>query len=363
MIRTFRYSFILAKIYGMLARSFIGENYREILRLKRVQDIYDRLYPGERAEKPEHHLTAELEARIVQSGIATMIFVLDLMGEPEEILVHILRKFEYQGVKSLLRGLAPASAGSAAGSAEGTAEGTAEGSAAGSPPHGATAEELVPAQVWDLGRYGSVDLAHSRDPLASIEESPYAWVVPLAKTTPIVRIENMLDQEYYRRLLALTRALHAKDRTGVSRLVHLEIGLADVLWALRLRFSFGMDAEKARDLLIPGVLEAERRAVAQAFDIPADSIEGWRKWRFGWLVEDQLSESFQAPDPVRAEQKGTRRLYIRAHQLFHQDPFTLTPIVAFFKLKEYEVGLLKTAVEALRLSVSAQDILALVGAT
>jgi len=355
MIRTFRYAFILAKIYGMLARSFIGENYRDILRLKRVQDIYDRLYPGERAEKPEHQLTTELEARIVQSGIASMIFVLDMLGEPEEILVHILRKFEYQGVKSVLRGLAPALAGSAAGSAE--------GSTAGSPPYGAAAEELASAQVWDLGRYGSVDLVHSRDLLASIEESPYAWVVPLVKTTPIVRIENMLDQEYYRRLLALTRALHAKDRTGVSRLVHLEIGLADVLWALRLRFSFGMDAEKARDLLIPGMLDSERRAVAQAFDIPADSIEGWRKWRFGWLVEDQLSESFQAPDPVRAEQKGTRRLYIRAHQLFHQDPFTLTPIVAFFKLKEYEVGLLKTAVEALRLSVSEQDVLALVGAT
>jgi vacuolar-type H+-ATPase subunit C/Vma6 len=341
MIRTFRYAFILAKIYGMLARSFIGQNYRDILRLKRVQDIYDRLYPGERAEKPEHQLTTELEARIVQSGIAAMIFVLDMLGEPEEILVHILRKFEYQGVKSVLRGLAPAADGSTEGSTEGT----------------------LPPQVWDLGRYGSVDLAHSRDPLSSIRDSPYAWVVPLARTTPIVRIENMLDQEYYRRLLALTRALPAKDRKGVSRLVQLESSLADVLWALRLRFSFGMELEKARDLLIHGMLEAERRAVAQAFDIPADSIEGWRKWRFGWLVEDQLTESFRAPDPVRAEQKGTRRLYTRAHQLFHQDPFTLTPIVAFFKLKEYEVGLLKTAVEALRLSVSEQDILALVGAT
>jgi vacuolar-type H+-ATPase subunit C/Vma6 len=332
MIPTFRYSFVLAKIYGMLARSFVGDNYRQILRLKRVQDIYDRLYPGERAEKPEHQLTLELEARIVQSGIATMIFVMDLMGEPEQILVHVLRKFEYQGVKSVLRGLAPT-------------------------------EERGAAQVWDLGRFGSVDLAHAADPLAAIGESPYAWVLPLLKTTPIVRIENMLDQEYYRQLLALTRALPQKDRAGVSRLVHLEIGLADVLWALRLRFAFGMDAEKARGLLIPGMLEAERRAVEQAFEIPADSIEGWRKWRFGWLVEDQLSESFRAPDPVRAEQKGTRRLYTRAHQLFHQAPFTLTPIVAFFKLKEYEVGLLKTAVEALRLSVSEQDVLALVGAT
>lgn len=351
MIRTFRYSFVLAKIYGMLARSFIGDNYRQILRLKRVQDIYDRLYPGERAEKPEHQLTLELEARIVQSGIATMIFVMDLMGEPEQILVHVLRKFEYQGVKSVLRGLPPAVLVSG------------EETPRAVPPRGGAPEERGASQVWDLGRFGSVDLAHAADPLAAIGESPYAWVLPLLKTTSVVRIENMLDQEYYRELLALTRALPQKDRAGVSRLVHLEIGLADVLWALRLRFAFGMDADRARGLLIPGLLEAERRAVEQAFEIPADSIEGWRKWRFGWLVEDQLSESFRAPDPVRAEQKGTRRLYTRAHQLFHQDPFTLTPIVAFFKLKEYEVGLLKTAVEALRLSVSEQDVLALVGAT
>jgi vacuolar-type H+-ATPase subunit C/Vma6 len=347
MIRTFRYSFILAKIYGMLARTYVGENYREILRLKKVQDLYDRLYPGERAEKPEHQLTAELEARIAQSGIAAMTYVLDSLGDPPEILVHILRKFEYQAVKSHLRSLAQGAAAPAEG---------------GAPARATAAQEPSGPQAWDLGRYGSIDLAHSVDVIATIESSSYAWVLPLLKTTPVVRIENMLDQEYYRLLLALTRALHLKDRAGVSRLVNLEITLTDVLWALRLRFAFGLEAEKARELLIPGLLDAERRAVEQSFDIPADSIEGWRKWKFGWLVEDQLSESFKAPDPVRAEQKAARRLYARAHQLFHQDPFTLTPLVAFFKLKEYEVGFLKTAVEALRLSVSEQDVLTLVGA-
>ena len=76
----------------------------------------------------------------------------------------------------------------------------------------------------------------------------------------------------------------------------------------------------------------------QAFEIPPDSVEGWRKWRYGWLIDDQLSESFQAPDPVRAERQAARRMYTRSHQLFHQDPFTLTPLVAFFRLKEYEAS-------------------------
>jgi vacuolar-type H+-ATPase subunit C/Vma6 len=345
MIRTFRYSFILAKIYGMLARTWVGANFRDLLRLRRVQDLYDRLFPGERAEKPEHQLTADLELRVAQAGVAAMTYVLDSLGDPPEILVHILRSFEYQGVKSLLR----------ASVAGGSPEGTRAGGPAGA--RGGRAEPPAP----DLGRYGTVDFS-ATGPGDALEGTPYAWAAALLATTPVARIENMLDQHYYRRLLELTRALPRRDRAGVSRLVGMEIALADAVWALRLRFAFGLDAEKARELLVPGLSDADRRAVELSFDIPADSIEGWRKWRFGWLVEDQLSESFKAPDPVRAEQKATRRLYARAHHLFHQDPFTLTPLVAFFKLKKYEVSFLNTAVEALRLSVSEQDVLALVGA-
>ncbi|HTP58642.1 MAG TPA: hypothetical protein VMM82_06965, partial [Spirochaetia bacterium] len=57
-----------------------------------------------------------------------------------------------------------------------------------------------------------------------------------------------------------------------------------------------------------------------------------------------------------------RRLVRKAHQLCHEDPFTLTPIVAYFKLKELEMGMLKIAVEALHLSVSEHDVLSMLGA-
>jgi vacuolar-type H+-ATPase subunit C/Vma6 len=330
MNRTSRYAFVQAKLYGILARSFVGQNYRDILRLKNVSELYDTLFPGQRAEQPEHAVTEALEGRIAKAAVEAMIYVLDLLGDSPEILVHMLRKREYHDLKAALRGLA---------------RGNAERAAA-----------------LDLGPYAGVALAGAKDTAEAIRKSPYAWVIPLLETTPLFEIENRLDRDYYVRLLELAKGLPSRDRTGVLRLVNVQIALANVIWALRLRFFFGLDGEKARPLLIPGMVDAQRKALELVFEIPSDAAEEWRKWKYGWLLEDQLGESFKAPDPVRAEQKADQRLYTRAHQLFHQGPFTLCPLAAYFTLKEYEAALLKTAAEAIALSIPENDVLAIVGA-
>lgn len=329
MIRTFRYAFVLAKIYGILRRSFVGENYRDILRLRTLAELSDRLFPGARAELPETQLTAELERRVLADGIRTMVFVLDLLVDPHPVLVHLLRRFEYLTVKSALRTIA----------------------------HGLASEPVD----WDLGRWDSFARPEGGSWEEAIKESPYAWVLPLLRNESLLAAENALDKEYYEQLLRLVRELPRRDRVGVQKLVFLEATLTNISWALRLRFFFGMDSERAAGFLIAGLADAARRAVMQVFEIPADSVEGWRSWKYGWLLEDQLTESFQAPDPTRVDQQVARRLYTRAHQLFHQDPFTLTPIVAFFRLKEYEAMMLATALEALRLGVSGEEVLGLAG--
>ena len=107
MSRTSRYAYILAKIYGILARTFVGANYRDILRLRSVTELYDRLYPGERPAAPEYQLTADLERRAAEDAVRTMVSVLEMIGDPPELLVHLLRRYEYLTVKSVLRTLAP----------------------------------------------------------------------------------------------------------------------------------------------------------------------------------------------------------------------------------------------------------------
>ncbi len=258
-----------------------------------------------------------------------MTYVLDYFKDPPPILVHTARKLEYQNVKSVVRGIA----------------------------HG----RLDNLRIWDLGKYASVRLSDGRDYEKAIAGSPYAWVLPLLGTLPLAQVENRLDRDYYDRFMQLARALPARDRAGVVRLANAEIALVNVIWALRLRFYFKLDAAKAAGLLIGGTSSSVRSAIAEAFEIPSDSTDGWRKWRYGWLLEDQLADSFTAPDPMRAEQKASQALYARAHLAFHQNPFTLGPLVAYFKLKEYEASLLGIAVEALRLSVPGQDVLDIVG--
>lgn len=331
MSRASRYGFILAKIYGITARSFIGKNFQDLLRLKKLSELHDTLFPDEKLSSADQPVAEDLEVRIVQAGIDAMTYVLDFLGEPVEILVHVLRRLEYQNVKTIIRAL-----------------------------HGGSTAGM---RLWDLGAYAGLRLTGVKDYEKALKSSPYAWILPRLAETPIAQVENALDLDYYARFLDLAKRLPSRDRTGILRLVYLEAGLANVIWALRLRFYFGMDEARALPLLIPGLSSAQKAAVSQAFQIAPDAIEEWRKWKYGWLLEDQLGESFQAPNPQRAEQKAAGMLYTRAHQIFHQSPFTLCPLVAYFKLKEYEIALLKTAVEALHFSLPEQDVLAMVGAS
>jgi vacuolar-type H+-ATPase subunit C/Vma6 len=330
MSRTTRYGFILAKVYGIMARSYVGKNFQDVLHLKKLSELYDLLYPGERPEGPESRLPIDLEARIVVSGIAQMTYVLDYLDEPVPILVHVLRRLEYQNLKTMIRGMSGGS--------------TADG------------------RLWDLGKYAGLRLAEPKDRQKAIKDSPYAWVLPLLAETPIAQIENRLDQDYHTRFLHLTEELPGRDRVGVLRLAKLEITLANVTWALRLRFFFGMEWERARKLFIPQPGDTDRKALARVFEMQPDSADEWRKWKYGWLLADQLNESFRAPDPLRAEHKASQMLATRARQSFHQNPFTLGPLVAFFKLKEHETSMLKTAVEAIHLSLPEQEVLAIAGA-
>jgi vacuolar-type H+-ATPase subunit C/Vma6 len=330
MSRTSHYAFIMAKVYGIIARSFVGASFRDLLRLKSLAELSDHLFPGEPAASSQEPLPLELEARIVRASIDAMTYVLDYFHEPPPILVHAARKLEYQNVKSVVRGIVHGSAD-------------------------------MP-RIWDLGKYAGIRLSGGADPEKAIKASPYSWILPLLTTVPLAQLENMLDKEYYDRFMKLARELPPRDRAGVVRLVGAEIALANVIWALRLRFYFKCDAARALGLLIGGTSSSVRAAIAESFEIPADSTDGWRKWRYGWLLEDQLAESFTAPDPMRAEQKASQNLYARAHQSFHQNPFTLGPLVAYFKLKEYEASFLGIAVEALHLSVPEQDVLEIVGA-
>ena len=321
--------FLLAKMYGTIARSYLGANFRDLLRLKSLADLQALLWPSGDAEAHAALPAAEIEGHIGRDALAAMRSVLEYLEEPDAILVHLFRKAEYQNLKVVLRGMA---------------EGRVETS-----------------RLQDLGGYAGLPLDGVTDFEKAIKASPYSWTLAARKAASRARLENMIDRDYYIELSKLAKALPAPGRTGILRYVRLEISVTNAVWALRLRFSFGMDEVSARPLFVPGLGGTARRAVARSFEIPPDALDEWRRWPFGWLLADQFGEAFRSPDPIRAEAVASQRLYVRAHQLLHQYPLTLCPVVAYFVLKQREAALLKTAVEMLALGMPEKELLALVG--
>ncbi len=123
----------------------------------------------------EQALAEDIEVKIVRAGIDAMTYVLDFLGEPVEILVHVLRKLEYQNVKTIIRGL-----------------------------HGGSIEGM---RLWDLGKYAGIRLTDVKDYEKALRASPYSWILPRMQETPIAQIENALDLDYYAKFLDLAHRL------------------------------------------------------------------------------------------------------------------------------------------------------------
>ena len=153
MSRTSRYAFILAKMYGGMAKTYTGANIKDLLRLRGLEEVYDLLFPGERAAAQKEPLSVNLETRIMREGIRSMSRILFLLRDPPDILVHILRKFEYQSLKAMIRSLVRPEA-----------------------------EEPV---VWDLGSYGLLRPEKRRDLEKTIATSRYAWILPHVRSKPL----------------------------------------------------------------------------------------------------------------------------------------------------------------------------------
>jgi vacuolar-type H+-ATPase subunit C/Vma6 len=329
MTRSSRRVYLLAKVYGRVAHSFLGSSFRDLLRLKSLADLHAALWPGPVAEGQAAPTVDDLESRVTESVVREILSILESLGEPEEILVHLARRFELQTLRLTLRGVQTGS--------------------------------FDPSAAIPLGRWASLRLDDSRDAEKSLLASPYAWSVAALASRPVAMVENEADRRYFGELVRLAQALPAPDRLGVLRYVLLEVALVNAVWALRLRVTYGMDAAAARPLMVPGMGAVTGRAVFEAFEIPLDSAEEWRRWRFGWLLEDQLADQFRQPDPVGAEARASQRLFVRAHQLLHQFPGSVCPYVAYIALKQQEAAMLRTAIETVSLRIPEKDALTLAG--
>jgi vacuolar-type H+-ATPase subunit C/Vma6 len=317
-------AYVYAKACGIHSKSFVGRNVRTITGAASMPELFRRLFPDRDANLPGKSLVDELQKSFDAKQISDCSRILRSFSTPPPILVHYLRAFEVLNVKTILRAVLDE-------------------------------ERELPA-LRDIGRWATIRPERYPDLEAMLSGTAYSWLSAGLGTETIHDIEYGLDLRYYRELLERARGIGGKGGRAVASLVELEIILRNITWALRLRIYYGMEREAVASLLIGEEFSLTGPALAQ-FDFPLDSFASWEKWNYAFLVSPGAAG--KGPwriDPRDVENRASRFLYRKTSSQFHRFPFTLNTAACFFKLKEFEAGIVRSVSEGIQLSMNEGEI-------
>lgn len=341
--KTFRYGYIQAKLHALVGESFIRRDIRPLARGEDARDLAKQLFPERSYDLPEKALVRQLQMDLDQDMFTLIRRILRLLSPPPPVIVHLLRKYEYRTVRALARACV-----------------NQEGSGRSDRPDSVTIESR-----WDLGPFGTFRLPDSAEiPMAVLDGTPYEWVRAALAKQPVFEIEGRLDRQYYAELLELARKVPRSDSSGVLDLALLEANLQNYVWILRLRTYFSVfqsEPSSIVPLLVPVTPRFPDKVTKALIELPLDSSDSVRSFRYRWLFEGQFIGGAQRIDPSAAEAAAEMYLYRKAKRYFYQYPFCLGLVYAFCKLKEFEVARITTILEGVKMSLSEQELLQAAG--
>jgi vacuolar-type H+-ATPase subunit C/Vma6 len=344
-------AYVYAKTCGVIGKSFVGKRIPLLASANRLSDLDRLVFPDSFRELPERELIVDLERRILDRSVAQILNIVNAYEKPPELLIRLLRVYEYADLKSALVALAGGEK---------------------------TAPDWTP-----LGRFGTVHFGFYPDLKAMLKNTEFAFLLkepggtarassagrPVSENaaTPDGEIDNIrmqtkLDRRYYTALWESLLELPKYDRGGIGKILEEEISLRNVTWALRLRTYYRMDAEEVKEHLV-FIKKRGGQSLAQdaldSLELPLDTRADWEKWRRAGFLNRETPDKHWTADPRHFQNAASVYLYRMARLYFRRRPVSMDTPACFIKLKQYEEDLLTSMAEALNLGISSKDVFSL----
>jgi hypothetical protein len=321
-------SYVFAKACGIVGKSFVGKRIPRLLGLGRLSELDRLVFPASGRDLPERELLLDLENRIIGRSARQILSIVGSFSRPPELLVRLVRSYEYSDLKSCLALLA--------------------GDPAGSRPGGGK-------PAWtDIGPFGTVRFESFPDLPAMLGGTEFEFLLKKDLSSPEL-LQTELDRLYYTKLWEALKKLPKNDRRAPERILGEEISLRNTVWALRLRIYYGMETGRIRDRLMP----SPGADTLAALELPLDNREAWKGWgRESFLNAAHPGEPWKL-DPRYFQNAASEYLYRLALHAFRRRPLSLDTGFCFIKLKQFEEDLLTSVAEGLGLGMSGRDVFSL----
>ncbi|MDR3161311.1 MAG: V-type ATPase subunit [Spirochaetaceae bacterium] len=349
-------AYAFAKACGIIGKSFVGKRMSRLRSVGRLTELDRLVFPRSSRDLPERELLRDLERRIIDRSVNQIALIVDSFANPPELLIRLVRSYEYGDVKNALAGII-------------------EGS--GKKP-----------EFTGLGAFGTVNFDAYPQIKDMFRGTEFAFLLDVDMFPEgeegrnegfLNRLQMELDRRYYTYLWNALFSLAPADRKAIERILSEEIALRNAAWSLRLRTYYGMAPQETEEFLIPigigrrydgeGASPASRRGKTLADDARAslsmalDYRPDWEKWKRAALLNPEGSDEHWRADPRYFQNAASEYLYRLARRSFYRTPFTVDSIACFIKLKQFEEDILTSVAEGLGLGLSAEDIFSMLEVT
>jgi len=321
----FELGYVYARVSGAISKSFLGAKALPLTKPSRAADLWRIVFRDTPPALPETILIAQAERRRTAQALAQFRKLVDDLEAPEPFFIALRRKAEFGYVKRiLLHAKRHAPRGEL-------------------PPNDDPSLEAS----YDIDKYPDLDSMFSKGRYSWIDESALA---------DLPETENRLDRQFYTELWKEAQAISPSKAAAIPRLIREEAELQNLVWALRLKRYYRMEASEIEARLIDLKGIDIKRDALTAITLRQDHREDWKAWAYESLLGGEAGRLDSWLFDVRDfERAAHRRLYSSVRRALRLEPFSYTPLYCFFKLKEYETAAVLGAFEAARLGAPPEE--------
>lgn len=328
-------AYIYAKASGSISKSFVESRTSKLFEAKSLGDLWTLLFKTPAPLIPEVLLAQEIEKEAFRRFINQYIDFISCFDHPDTFLSDQFFIYEVENLKEIGAALC--------------------------------AGETECPELVDLKGFSSLHTEKWPDIKAITAETEYSWYNKIPGKHEQQAMELKLDLQAYRHIWNSIHTVHDETRAGLINFFTEAFVLKNSIWALRLKLYYNLPKEEIISKLIVVTdgspsMDPIAGPVLKLLDKDVDKFDDWSDWKYSDFLNPYVPGNLWQIDPLWIEKKSKIYQNKKAVTLFHLYPLTSTSIVAWYKIKQFELGCIRTAVEALRLNVSAQDAMNVVGA-
>lgn len=327
-------AYIYAKASGILSKSFIGSRTHLLFEQKSLSDLWTLLFKSPAPSVPEVLLAEQIEHEAMSRFIKQYTSFLDLYDKPNPVYLDQLCIYEAENLKEIAAALI-------------------------------NNEHELPSHI-DLGKYGKLNFEGWPDIAKITKDSDFAWYNSLPEYSKQQERELAVDLQVVRHLASSLHKMKGSVYKSLVKIYRNEYTIKNIVWALRLKLYYKYTNEQIIDKLIyisdgPTKDDTIAGPALKVLDMPIDEYSAWANWKYAKLLNPHTEGEVWKVDPACIERKNRIRLNEIAYHIFHHYPGSDSCLICWYKIKNFELSCIRTAVESLKLNIDSAEAMRIIG--